>query len=79
MGRQTIFQIEESENQKDSNKKLEPNSNDILEEEYKEDETDEYDDRWDYLYDDIAWQNEKTKIRKSERKENKQSQYNTRL
>ena len=79
MGRQTIFQIEESENQKDSSKKLEPNSNDILEEEYKEDETDEYDDRWDYLYDDIAWQNEKIKIRKSERKENKQSQHNTRL
>jgi len=80
MGRHQNLQIKTSENQKDSDKELESKSDEILEEEYNEHEADEYDDRWDYLYDDIEWQNQRTKIRKSEKKEDKQrGLYNTRL
>ncbi len=35
------------------------------------DEYDDYDDQWDHLYDDIDWQNKRTKIRRSERQKNR--------
>jgi len=40
---------------------------------WPEENADEYDDRWDHLYDDNEWENKKTKMRRSERKENKQN------
>ncbi len=39
---------------------------------YDEDPSNErYDDQWDYMYEDIEWYRQKTKIRKSEKKTNK--------
>ena len=43
------------------------------EDEKSQGEEDNYDDYWDYLYDDIEWQNQKTKFRKSEKKENRRN------
>ena len=75
MGRHTNLQMKGSETQENPNERLDSDSNEIQDNEYNE-----YDDRWDYLYDDISWQNERTKIRKSEKKEDKQrNKYNTRL
>jgi hypothetical protein len=39
---------------------------------YNEDPSNEgYDDQWDYMYEDIEWYKQRTKIRKSEKKTNK--------
>jgi len=44
-----------------------------VDKDYQHDESDEYDDRWDYLYDDIDNQKYHNKLRRSEKKEDRRN------
>jgi len=62
------FRAEEDEESKDADTRGDSSPSKEADELNLEED---YDDSWDYLYDDIQWQNQKSKIRKSEKRDNK--------